>query len=140
MKYNGFTLLEILITVIIIGILSAIAIPNYTKSRERSLDKEAQIVLNLIHAAEKMYYMKTTAYYPSVASTSVDVSGINSYLRLNLYSANWDYGINTDSITAATATAKRKNVSSSWDREWQVVASDFVATAVCNSSVSGACP
>ena len=137
---KGFTLLEILITVIIIGILAAIAIPNYTKSRERSLDKEAQVVLNLIHAAEKMHYMKTTAYYPNIALTSVDVSGINSYLRLNLYSANWDYGINTDSITAATATAKRKNVSSGWDREWQVVASDFVATAVCNSSVSGACP
>ena len=137
---KGFTLLEILITVIIIGILAAIAIPNYTKSRERSLDKEAQIVLNLIHAAEKMHYMKTTAYYPNIALTSVDVSGINSYLRLNLYSANWDYGINTDSITAATATAKRKNVSSGWDREWQVVASDFVATAVCNSSVGGACP
>ena len=50
---KGFTLLEILITVIIIGILSAIAIPNYTKSRERALDKEAQVVLNLIHAAEK---------------------------------------------------------------------------------------
>jgi len=135
---KGFTLLEILITVIIIGILSAIAIPNYTKSRERSLDKEAQIVLNLIHAAEKMHYMKTTTYYPNIALTSVDVSGINSYLRLNLYSANWDYGVNTDSITAATATAKRKNVSSGWDREWQVVASDFVATAVCTPAA--ACP
>ena len=84
--------------------------------------------------------MKTTTYYPNIALASVDVSGINSYLRLNLYSANWDYGVNTDSITAATATAKRKNVSSGWDREWQVVASDFVAIAVCNSSVSGACP
>ena len=137
---KGFTLLEILITVIIIGILSAIAIPNYTKSRERSLDKEAQIVLNLIHAAEKMHYMRSTSYYPNVASTSVDVSGINSNLRLNLYSANWDFGINTNSITAATATAKRKNASSSWDREWQLAASDFVATAACSSSASGACP
>ena len=135
---KGFTLLEILITVIIIGILSAIAIPNYTKSRERSLDKEAQVVLNLIHAAEKMHYMKTTAYYPNVALTSVDVSGINSYLRLNLYSANWDYGVTTDSITAATATAKRKNASSNRDREWQLAASDFVATAVCTPAA--ACP
>lgn len=137
---KGFTLLEILITVIIIGILTAIAIPNYTKSRERSLDKEAQIVLNLIHAAEKMYYMKTTSYYPSVASTSVDVSNLNSNLRLNLYSANWDFGIYTDSLTAATATAKRKDVSSNWDRQWYILASNFVATAVCSSSASGACP
>ena len=69
---KGFTLLEILITVIIIGILSAIAIPNYTKSRERSLDKEAQIVLNLIHAAEKMHYMRSTSYYPN--SRSINLS------------------------------------------------------------------
>ena len=133
---KGFTLLEVLITVIIIGILAGLAIPNFTKSRERALDKEAQTVLSLIQSAEKMYYMKDgTSYHPSIASTSVNVNSINSYLRLNLYSASWDYGINTDANTAYTATALRKDTSAEWIRTWEIIASDTAARCV-----SGPCP
>ena len=135
-KIKAFTLLEVLITVIIIGILAGLAIPNFTKSRERALDKEAQTVLSLIQSAEKMYYMKDeTSYYPSIANTSVNVNSINSYLRLNLFSASWDYGINTDADTAYTATAGRLNGPSGWNRTWEIIASDTVARCI-----SGPCP
>ena len=135
-KIKAFTLLEILVTVIIIGILVGLAIPNFTKSRERALDKEAQTVLILIQSAEKMYYMKDgTSYYPSAANTSVSVNSINVSLRLNLFSASWDYGINTGADTAYTATALRKDTSAEWIRTWEIIASDTAARCV-----SGPCP
>lgn len=55
-KVKGFTLLEILIVVVIIGILASLAIPRYIKSTEVSNASEAYNNLNAIRKAEWVYY------------------------------------------------------------------------------------
>ena len=69
-RNRGFTLVELLITVTIIGILSAIAYPAYTNQVQKS--NRAQAKARLVQAAQLLerFYSDNNKYY-------VDVSGGN---------------------------------------------------------------
>lgn len=65
---NGFTLVELMMVVVIIGVLSAIAMPLYSRSRYRAYALEASEVLGRITAAQESY----RATFNSYADTSSD--------------------------------------------------------------------
>ncbi len=57
-KSKGFTLVEIMIVVLIIGILLAIAVPNFVKARERSRTKTCIGNLKQIDSAKEQWAME----------------------------------------------------------------------------------
>ena len=57
-KNSGFTLVEIMIVVVIIGLLSAMAIPAFTKVREQSREKAIINNLRQIAAAGQQYILE----------------------------------------------------------------------------------
>jgi prepilin-type N-terminal cleavage/methylation domain-containing protein len=113
-KTEAFTLIELLIVLVIIGILTALAVPNFTKTRERALDRDAQTTLRLIQAGEKIYYMNFNSYYPASGVTENNLSAINANLSLSISAGNnWNYSI-TGLVADFNATAQRPDNSRTW--------------------------
>ena len=64
-KENGFTLIELLIVVVIIGILAAIAIPQFTNTKQKAFDAAAQSDIRNMMTAQEAYFFSEQAYKSS---------------------------------------------------------------------------
>ena len=71
---KGFTLIELLVVVLIIGILSAVALPQYTKTVEKSRASEAVTLLGTIANGERIYKMANGSYTDVLDDLDVTVS------------------------------------------------------------------
>jgi len=99
---RAFTLVELIVVVIIIGILGSIALPQFLVTQERALDNEARSNLRLIRAAERQLRMETTNY-----SALANIAAINPALRLDIPVGNWLYLTTATAGTACCAQATR---------------------------------
>ena len=69
---KGFTLIELLVVVLIIGILAAMAMPQYFKAVERSRMTEADTLLGSIAQAQRRKFLQRNSF--TTAYTGLDVS------------------------------------------------------------------
>ena len=93
---KGFTLVELMIVVVIIGILASIAIPKFTNLIGKTKAAEAKTILGQIITAEKTYYFTSNAYQDFVAGAECVEIGFSQP-----DGARFTYSFLTDTATAA---------------------------------------
>lgn len=94
-RKGGFTLIEIMIVVLIIGILLAIAIPNFMKARESSRTKACVANLKQIDAAIEQWAMDNKKAGGDDVTLG-DITGAGSYIETPPECpSGGDYGVTT---------------------------------------------
>ncbi|WP_428077995.1 type IV pilin protein [Candidatus Avelusimicrobium alvi] len=71
---KGFTLIELLVVVLIIGILSAVALPQYSRAVEKSRAAEALTIADAVHKGVTLYYLAANSFPSSLDELDIQVS------------------------------------------------------------------
>ena len=71
--HSGFTLIELLVVVLIIGILAAVALPQYQKAVEKSKAAQAFAIIRTVAAAQEAYYLENGTYATNFDDLAVDI-------------------------------------------------------------------
>ncbi|MBU0759987.1 MAG: prepilin-type N-terminal cleavage/methylation domain-containing protein [Candidatus Omnitrophica bacterium] len=117
MNRKGFTLVEVLIVVIIIGILAAIGVPQFANSIEKAKGGEARAGLGHMQTGEKVYFAENEYY--STNTSDLDITLSQRY---------WTFTISSPTSTTYTATATR----SGGTRAGQTITMDQAGTVAGN--------
>jgi prepilin-type N-terminal cleavage/methylation domain-containing protein len=93
---QGFTLMEIMIVVIIVGIIAGLSLPNYYTATERTRMQDAMTKLRMIHKAQEMHHVKYDKFFPDAPfgvnnMNTFYIADINQYLALNIVENGFVY-------------------------------------------------
>ena len=73
-RFRGFSLMEVMIVVVIIGILAALAYPNLEKYLKRARQTEAKTNLSAIYTAQKIFYTLHQSYAEDIKKLDLSLA------------------------------------------------------------------
>ena len=104
---EGFTLIELLVVIAIIGILAAIAIPQFSAYRRRSFEAQVKSDLHNAAVAQEAYFVSGNTYKACTNCGATQLQGFNATSTVHVGSAG---GGSTFELTAKHDNCNTANV------------------------------
>ena len=117
---KGFTLIELVVVVIIIGILAAIALPRYGKTVENSRVAEATSVLGTIREAQMRYVAEYDDYTNVLSDLDLNIAVAGRYFNFDVDAASSAEPFTIDDEVIATATRNSWSVGGGYHSSYWV--------------------
>jgi prepilin-type N-terminal cleavage/methylation domain-containing protein len=111
-KNAGFTLAELLMVIVIIGVLGSIAIPRFFPQKEKAVVAEAVNMMGAIRQGEIAYRLEHTGYVDLGTGDTWDVIGIDNP---NSETGKFNYTVTKASASSATITATRNSTDAKYN-------------------------
>ncbi|MCM8821227.1 MAG: prepilin-type N-terminal cleavage/methylation domain-containing protein [Candidatus Omnitrophica bacterium] len=100
---KGFTLVELMVVVIIVGILASVAVPIYRANIKKAMASEGAALLGSVLTAQRIYYAENNTYTTTKTNLGVDTLGNKYFTDYTVSSADANGFTATTSGTGAAA-------------------------------------
>ncbi len=101
---SGFTLIELLVVIIIIGILSAIALPSFLNQANKARQSEAQTYVGSINRGQQAYFLEKSQF-GNLSDLELGISNSKNYTYASTPNGS---GTLSDAITTASPAGTLK--------------------------------
>jgi type IV pilus assembly protein PilA len=129
---EGFTLIELLVVIIIIGILSAIALPSFLNQAAKAKQSEAKTYIGSVNRAQQSYRIENTSFAANFTDLQIGIGTLTT---------NYTYAISSpanNTTTTVVATAQDTNALKSFSGGVVILTNGQTSSAACQTTgVSG---
>jgi type IV pilus assembly protein PilA len=88
---GGFTLIELLVVIIIIGILSAIALPSFLNQANRAKETEASTYVGSVNRGQQAYRLENPTFSNALANLDVGIDDNTEFYSYTITAADGSY-------------------------------------------------